>query len=98
MLMAMIDGIKNKITPGKPLDRDIYEMSREEMTHQGIRTTPGSLAEAIDALEKNHAFLTQGGVFTEDLIETWVAYKRDKELDPIRLRPHPYEFQLYYDN
>jgi glutamine synthetase len=98
MLMAMIDGIKNKIAPGKPLDRDIYEMSREEMAHQGIRTTPGSLAEAIDALEKDHAFLTQGGVFTEDLIRTWVDYKREKELDPIRLRPHPYEFQLYYDN
>jgi glutamine synthetase len=98
MLMAMIDGIQNKITPGEPLDRDIYEMSREEMKHQGIRTTPGSLAEAIDALETDHAFLTQGGVFTDDLIQTWIDYKRDKELDPIRLRPHPYEFQLYYDN
>jgi glutamine synthetase len=98
MLMAMMDGIQNKITPGEPLDRDIYEMSREEMAHQGIRTTPGSLAEAIDALEKDHAFLTQGGVFTDDLIRTWIDYKRDKELDPIRLRPHPYEFQLYYDN
>ena len=98
MLMAMIDGIQNKITPGEPIDRDIYEMSREEMVHQGIRTTPGSLAEAIDALEKDHAFLTQGGVFTDDLIRTWIDYKRENELDPIRLRPHPYEFQLYYDN
>jgi glutamine synthetase len=73
-------------------------MSREEMAHQGIRTTPGSLSEAIDALEKDHAFLTRGDVFTEDLISTWIEYKREKELDPIRLRPHPYEFQMYYDN
>jgi glutamine synthetase len=98
MLMAMLDGIKNKLDPGKPLDRDIYHMTRDEMAEQGIRTTPGSLAEAIDALEKDNAFLTQGGVFTNDLIETWMAYKRENELDPIRLRPHPYEFYLYYDN
>ena len=63
-----------------------------------VGTTPGSLAEAIDALENDNAFLTQGGVFTNDLIETWMAYKRENELDPIRLRPHPYEFYLYYDN
>jgi len=94
----MLDGIKNKLDPGKPLDRDIYHMTRDEMTAQGIRTTPGSLAEAIDALEKDHAFLTQGDVFTNDLIETWIGYKRENELDPIRLRPHPYEFYLYYDN
>ena len=73
-------------------------MTREEMTHMGVRTTPGSLEEAIDALEQDHAFLTKGGVFTDDLISTWIEYKRTKELDPIRLRPHPHEFYLYYDN
>jgi glutamine synthetase len=98
MLMAMLDGIRNKISPGEPLDRDIYEMSREEMAEMGIRTTPGSLDEAINALEKDHEFLLQGDVFTSDLIETWIAYKRKHELDPIRLRPHPHEFSLYYDN
>jgi glutamine synthetase len=98
MLMAMIDGIQNKIDPGKPLDRDIYEMTREEMKHEGIRTTPGSLQEAIDALDGDRAFLTKGSVFTDDLIQTWIDYKTDKELDPMRLRPHPYEFYLYYDN
>ena len=98
MLMAMLDGIQNKIDPGKPLDRDIYEMTREEMKDEGIRTTPGSLQEAIDAVEADHAFLTKGDVFTDDLIDTWIDYKRNKELDPLRLRPHPYEFYLYYDN
>jgi len=98
MLMAMIDGIQNKIDAGAPLDRDIYEMTREEMKQEGIRTTPGSLEEAINALEQDHAFLTRGDVFTEDLVQTWVAWKRERELDPIRLRPHPHEFYLYYDN
>jgi glutamine synthetase len=98
MLMAMLDGIQNKTDPGKPLDRDIYEMTPEEMKHEGIRTTPGSLQEAIDALDADHAFLTKGDVFTDDLIDTWIDYKRNKELDPLRLRPHPYEFYLYYDN
>ena len=64
----------------------------------GIRTTPGSLEEAIAALEQDHAFLLRGDVFTGDLVQTWIAYKREKELDPIRLRPHPHEFSLYYDN
>jgi glutamine synthetase len=73
-------------------------MSRHEMKEMGIRTTPGSLEEAINALDQDHAFLTQGEVFTEDLVQTWIDYKRDKELDPIRLRPHPHEFYLYYDN
>ena len=68
------------------------------MKHQGIRTTPGSLEEAINALEQDHEFLLSGDVFTEDLVQTWIAYKREKELDPIRLRPHPHEFYLYYDN
>jgi glutamine synthetase len=98
MLMAMMDGIANKIEPGQPLDRDIYEMTRHEMKEMGIRTTPGSLEEAITALDQDHAFLLQGDVFTEDLVRTWIDYKREKELDPIRLRPHPHEFYLYYDN
>ena len=98
MLMAMLDGIQNKIDPGAPLDRDIYEMTHHEMKEMGIRTTPGSLGEALDALEQDHTFLTRGDVFTDDLIETWISYKREKEIDPIRLRPHPHEFYLYYDN
>jgi glutamine synthetase len=98
MLMAMIDGIQNRIDPGDPLDRDIYEMTPGEMRDMGIRTTPGSLDEAINALEQDHGFLLRGDVFTDDLIRTWIAYKREKELDPIRLRPHPHEFSLYYDN
>jgi glutamine synthetase len=98
MLMAMIDGIQNKVDPGQPLDRDIYEMTRHEMKEMGIRTTPGSLEEAVNALETDHAFLLVGDVFTEDLIQTWIDWKRSKELDPIRLRPHPHEFSLYYDN
>ena len=80
--MAMIDGIQNKIDPGKPLDRDIYEMTRDEMKEMGIRTTPGSLEEAVNALEQDHAFLLRGDVFTEDLIQTWIDWKRSKELDP----------------
>ncbi len=98
MLMAMIDGIEHKVDPGAPLDRDIYEMTRHEMNEMGIRTTPGSLEEAVSALEADHAFLLRGDVFTEDLVQTWIDWKRTKELDPIRLRPHPHEFYLYYDN
>jgi glutamine synthetase len=98
MLMAMLDGVQNSISPGEPLDRDIYEMTSQEMKHMGIRTTPGSLEEAIAALEQDHAFLLRGDVFTADLVQTWITYKREKELDPIRLRPHPHEFSLYYDN
>ena len=97
MLMAMIDGIQKKLSPGKPLERDIYEMSKDDMREMGIRTTPGTLEEAINALEQDHAFLLNGDVFTEDLIQTWIDYKRSNELDPMRLRPHPYEFALYYD-
>jgi len=96
MLMAMLDGIEHGIDPGEPLDRDIYEMTREELA--GTRKTPGSLAEALKALEEDHKFLTRGGVFTDDLIQTWIEYKSANEIDPLRLRPHPYEFQLYYDN
>jgi glutamine synthetase len=96
MLMAAVDGIKNKIDPGQPLDRDIYEMTPEELSK--TPTAPGSLEEAIGALERDHAYLTQGEVFTEDLIEAWVAWKKEKEIDEMHLRPHPYEFHLYYDN
>ncbi len=96
ILMAAIDGIKNRIDPGEPLDRDIYEMTPEELA--GTRVTPGSLPEALAALRHDHAFLTQGGVFTDDLIETWIDYKTENEVDPLRMRPHPYEFFLYYDN
>ncbi|HEX9691939.1 MAG TPA: type I glutamate--ammonia ligase [Gemmatimonadales bacterium] len=96
MLMAVLDGIQNKIEPGEPLDRDIYEMSREELSH--YRHTPGSLPEALEALQHDHEFLLRGGVFTEDLIDTWIRYKMDHEVDPLRLRPHPHEFFLYYDS
>jgi glutamine synthetase len=96
MLMAMLDGIESRIDPGEPLDRDIYEMTPKELA--GTRKTPASLDEALRALEVDHAFLTRGGVFTDDLIRTWVDYKRENEVDPLRLRPHPHEFHLYYDN
>jgi glutamine synthetase len=95
MLMAGIDGIKNKIEPPEPVDKDLYELPPDE--HASIATVPGSLPEVLNELEADHAYLTEGGVFTDDLIETWVAYKRTNEVDPIRLRPHPHEFELYYD-
>jgi len=96
MLMAAIDGIQNKIDPGEPLDRDIYEMTPEQLDK--YPKTPGTLAEAVDALEKDYEFLTVGDVFTEDLVEMWIKWKRDEELEPLALRPHPYEFYLYYDS
>jgi glutamine synthetase len=96
MLMAAIDGIKNKIDPGEPLDRDIYDMTPEELDK--YPKTPGSLAEATDELEKDHAFLRAGDVFTEDVIKTWITWKREKEINEIALRPHPHEFHLYYDS
>jgi len=95
MLMAGLDGIQNKLDPGPPLDKDIYELPPEELAE--VPSVPGSLGEALDALERDHEFLLKGDVFTEDVIETWLWYKRTKEVDPIRLRPHPYEFVLYYD-
>lgn len=95
MLCAGIDGIKNQIDPGEPLDVDIYDLSPEELSK--IPSTPGSLEGALEALEKDHGFLTETGVFTEDFIETWISYKLDNEVNPMRLRPHPYEFALYYD-
>ena len=96
ILMAALDGIAKKTNPGKPLDRNIYEMSPADLAD--VPSTPASLDEALDALEGDHAFLTAGGVFTDDLIQTWIQYKRDNEVTPLRLRPHPYEFFLYYDS
>jgi len=96
MLMAVIDGVQNKIDPGEPLDRDIYEMTPDEL--QDYRHTPATLADALDALATDHDFLTAGGVFTEDLIEAWITWKRQRELEPLALRPHPFEFMLYYDS
>jgi glutamine synthetase len=95
MLMAGLDGITNKIDPGAPMDKDIYELSPEELSK--IPSMPGSLDAALDALERDHEFLLKGGVFTKDLLETYIGYKRSKEVDAIRLRPHPWEFALYYD-
>jgi glutamine synthetase len=95
MLMAGLDGVENKINPGEPLDRDIYDLSPEEL--KNVPSLPGSLDEALQCLEDDHQFLLKGEVFTEDLIRTWIDYKRKNELDPVRMRPHPYEFQLYYD-
>lgn len=96
IMMAAIDGIQNKISPGKPLDKDIYEMSPREL--QKVPHVPGSLAEALDALSGDFKFLTKGGVFTDDAIETWISYKMKNEIKQLSLRPHPYEFYLYYDN
>lgn len=95
MLMAAIDGIKNKINPGEPLDRDIYEMTPLELA--AYPKAPANLAEAINALQNDHEFLLKDDVFTTDLISTWIEWKREKELDELALRPHPYEFFLYYD-
>ena len=95
MLMAMIDGIKNKTRPGDPLDKDIYDLSPEAL--KDVPKTPGTLEEALLCLERDHEFLLQGDVFTSDVISTWIWYKREKEVDAIRLRPHPYEFALYFD-
>jgi glutamine synthetase len=95
ILMAAIDGIQNKLQPGEPLDRDIYDLPPEELAN--VPKTAGSLDEALVALEKDHDFLLRGDVFTEDVIRTWVRYKRDHEIAPLRLRPHPWEFCCYFD-
>jgi glutamine synthetase len=94
-LMAGLDGIKNKIEPPRPLDKDLYELEPEEASK--VKSMPGSLEEALNALENDHKFLLKGDVFTPDVIETWINYKRVKEVDAIRLRPHPHEFALYFD-
>ncbi len=95
MLMAGLDGIRNKIEPDQPVDKDLYELPPDE--HAEIAQVPSSLPEVLTSLEEDSAYLMEGGVFTEDLIETWIEYKRTHEIDPIRLRPHPHEFELYYD-
>ena len=95
MLMAAIDGIQNKIDPGEPLDKDIYDLPPEELAK--VPTTPGSLGEALAALEADHEFLLKGDVFTKDVIETWIDYKMENEVKALALRPHPWEFALYYD-
>jgi glutamine synthetase len=95
LLMAGLDGIEKQIDPGEPLDRDIYEMSGEELAR--VPSLPGTLDEALDALEKDHEFLLKGDVFTTSLIDRWISYKRDNEITPLRLRPHPLEFAMYYD-
>ncbi len=94
-LMAGLDGIKNKIEPPKPIDKDLYELSPEEAAD--VKSMPGSLEASLNALEQDHEFLLDGDVFTKDVIDTWINYKRTKEVDPVRLRPHPHEFALYYD-
>ena len=95
MLLAGLDGVQNKIDPGQPLDKDIYELGPEEL--KGVPSVPGSLDAALMALENDHEFLLKGDVFTQDAVDTWIEYKRKREVDPVRMRPHPYEFTLYYD-
>ena len=95
MLMAGLDGVRNKIEPAGPLDKDLYELPPEELSE--IPQVPGSLDDALAALEADHEFLLEGDVFTQDVIDTWLAYKREREVDAVRLRPHPWEFHLYYD-
>jgi glutamine synthetase len=95
MLMAGLDGVKNKIDPGEPLDKDIYDLSPEELRE--VPSLPGSLEESLKALENDHQFLLEGDVFTEELIQTWIEYKIKQEVNAVRLRPHPYEFAMYYD-
>jgi glutamine synthetase len=95
MLMAAIDGIQKKISPGDPLDKDIYDLRPEEL--ENVPTTPRSLDAALDALQKDHDFLLNGDVFTSDVIDTWIWYKRQHEVEAVRVRPHPWEFALYFD-
>jgi len=95
LLMAGLDGVQNRIDPGEPLDKDIYDLPPEELAN--VPSLPGSLDEALDALENDHEFLLKGDVFTSSLIERWISYKRENEITPLRLRPHPLEFSMYYD-
>ena len=95
ILMAMIDGIENKIDPGDPLDKDIYGLSPEELAE--VPSTPGSLEEALENLKNDHEFLLKGDVFTQDVIDKWITYKTENEINPVKLRPHPHEFFLYFD-
>jgi glutamine synthetase len=93
--MAGLDGIAHKIEPGDPLDKNIYDLPPEEA--RNVRQVPASLQESLSALENDHGFLTTGDVFTRDVIDIWIDYKRKREIDPVRLRPHPWEFYLYFD-
>ena len=93
--MAGLDGIQNRIDPGEALDKDIYDLSPEELAN--VPSLPYNLAGSLDALERDHDFLTQNDVFTEELIASFIDYKRSAEVDEVRQRPHPYEFSLYYD-
>ena len=95
MMMAGLDGVQNRIDPGDPLDKDIYALSPEEL--RGVPHVPGTLEEALEALEQDHEYLLRGDVFTRDIITTWIDYKREREVGPVRLRPVPHEFYLYYD-
>jgi len=95
LLMAGLDGIQNRIMPPEPIDKDLYDLPPEEKA--AVESTPGSLAEALNALEADHDFLLKGDVFTEDAIRAWIDFKRKRELDEVALRPHPHEFALYYD-
>jgi glutamine synthetase len=93
--MAGLDGIQNRIDPGDPLDKDIYDLPPEELAV--VPKMPGSLEEAIEELKKDYDFLMKGDVFTEDVIRTWIHYKMESEVNELRLRPHPWEFAMYYD-
>jgi glutamine synthetase len=95
MLMAGLDGIQNKLDPGAPVDQDLYELPPAELAK--IKSVPGSLGESLNALEDDHEFLLKGGVFTPDMIETWLDYKRQTEVIPVALRPTPQEYVLYFD-
>ncbi len=95
LLMAGLDGIQNRIHPGDPLDKDLYDLEPEELDE--IESTPASLGDALDALEDDHEYLLKGDVFTEDVIDVWLEYKRENEVDAVNMRPHPYEFFLYHD-
>jgi len=95
MLMAGLDGVQNRTDPGAAIDKNLYDLPPREQAK--IPKTPGTLEDALNALERDHQFLLKGEVFTKDLVETYLGYKRSREIDEIRLRPHPYEFLLYYD-
>ncbi|MCZ6788178.1 MAG: glutamine synthetase, partial [Planctomycetota bacterium] len=95
IMMAGLDGIQNKIDPGKPMDKNIYDLPPEILKE--IPSTPASLSQALDALEKDHDFLLRGDVFSQDVVEAWIDYKRINEVEPLSLRPHPFEFELYFD-
>jgi glutamine synthetase len=94
-MMAGVDGIVNRVDPGEPLDKDLYDMEPEEL--KAVPSTPGSLEEALKALDEDHEFLLRGDVFTEDVIRTWIGYKVEREVKPMASRPHPFEFAMYYD-